>query len=77
LLDGQFMLALQWNPFGVPVAFILLFAPLWIARDFALRSDSFFRFYQKVESRLSKWGIALPLITLVLANWIWNYYKGY
>jgi hypothetical protein len=77
LLGGQLVEAVQWNPFGVPVTLILLFAPLWIARDFALRSDSFFRFYQKAESRLNKWGIALPLIALVLANWIWNFYKGY
>ena len=77
LLQGQVWEAIQWNPFGVPVAIIMIAAPFWIVRDYALKSDSFFRFYQKAESKLSKAGIALPLIAAVLANWIWNYYKGY
>ena len=77
LLQGQVLEAIQWNPFGLPVAIIMIVAPLWIARDYLVKADSFFRFYQKGESKLSKAGIALPLIAMVLANWIWNYYKGY
>jgi hypothetical protein len=77
LLQGQVWEAIQWNPFGLPVAIIMVVVPLWIARDYVVKADSFFRFYQKAELKLSRTGIALPLIAMVLANWIWNYYKGY
>jgi hypothetical protein len=43
-----------------------------------LRSrDTFFRAYHRAEKALSTRGIAIALVALVLANWIWNYYKGY
>lgn len=77
LLQGRVWEAIQWNPFGLPVAIIMMGAPLWIIRDYIWKSDSFFLFYQKAELKLRKVGIALPLIALVLANWIWNYYKGH
>jgi hypothetical protein len=77
LLQGEWGLALQLNPFGLPVLLIMLVAPVWIGMDLLKRSDSFFRMYQAVERKLSAKGIALPLIALIVANWIWNIYKGY
>ena len=77
LLSGHIMEAIQWNPFGFPVALIMMVAPVWIVCDFLVGSDSFFRLYKRAELKLSAAGIALPLIVLVLVNWIWNYYKGY
>jgi hypothetical protein len=41
------------------------------------KSDSFFRAFRRTEQAISKRGIVIALIALVVANWIWNFYKGY
>jgi hypothetical protein len=42
-----------------------------------LSKGSFFRAFGVIEMKLSSRGLAIALIALVIANWIWNYYKGY
>jgi hypothetical protein len=64
------------NPFGYLIAFILLAAPLWILVDLCRRSQTLFDFYQKAEKFLRRPAVAIPLILLVLVNWIWNITKG-
>jgi hypothetical protein len=77
LTQGKVVEALMLNPFGLVVMLIMVIAPVWIARDAALRSDSFWRFYVASEKRLSRPAIAIGLLLLVVANWIWNISKGY
>ena len=76
LIKGDFTGALNLNPLGYLVAFIMLVAPIWIIADTIMRSKTLFDLYQKTETYLKKPKIAIPLILLLIINWIWNIIKG-
>lgn len=76
LSKGDFIGALNLNPIGYLVALIMLVAPIWIIADTIMRSNTLFAFYQKTETYLKKRKIAIPLILLLIINWIWNITKG-
>jgi len=76
LAQGEWLAALLVNPLGYLVALIMLVTPLWILADLLYRSDSFFRFYKKAEEYLKRPRYAVPLLFLVLINWLWNISKG-
>jgi len=76
ILKGDFVGALLWNPFGLIIISVLILAPLWILYDIVLRKDSLLQVYNYSEIFLRKKWIAIPLIFLVILNWIWNIYKG-
>jgi hypothetical protein len=75
LLHGSISGAWQLNPIGFLIAAVLIVAPVWIGSDLLRRRDTFYRFYQQTEKIIRKPTIALPLILLVLMNWIWNITK--
>lgn len=70
-LTGSFL----FNPFGIIVSFALLVLPFWIGFDLATKRKSFYEAYNKMEVALKQKKIAIPLIILVVLNWIWNIYK--
>jgi hypothetical protein len=75
-LQGNFVASLQMNPFGIIVAILIVIAPIWILFDVFTKKEAFYFWYKKTETIIrTKW-IAIPLIILVLLNWIWNIYKG-
>jgi len=76
LTKGNFVEALGLNPIGYLVALIMLVAPIWIVADMIFRDNSLFKCYQKIENQLKKPKYAIPLILLVIINWIWNIKKG-
>lgn len=76
LLQGHWQEALFWNPLGFLLFAFLLIVPIWILRDLFVRSDSLFRFYSLTEKTLQKRVVSIPLIALVVANWIWNIVKN-
>ena len=76
LIKGNFVEAFDLNPIGYIVALIMLIAPVWIIVDIILRNNSLFVCYQKIESHLKKPKYAIPLILLVIINWILNITKG-
>lgn len=76
LTQGNFIQALNMNPMGVIIAIIMLISPVWIIADLITRRKTFFDFYLKVESYLKRPRYAIPLILLVIINWIWNIAKG-
>lgn len=76
LTKGYFVEAFDLNPIGYIVALIMLTAPVWIVADLILKNNSLFKCYQKVEDYLKKPKYAIPLILLVIINWIWNIIKG-
>jgi hypothetical protein len=75
LLNGDVLQALYLNPFGFIVLSIMFAAPVWILSDLLRKKDTLFGFYQKTEARLRMPGLAIPLVSLVIINWIWNIYK--
>lgn len=76
LVKGNFSDALQINPLGYIVAIIMVLIPIWILIDIAIKKKTLFEFYQKMETYLIKPKVAIPLIGLVIINWIWNITKG-
>lgn len=76
LVEGHWMSSLLINPLGLPLAIFLLTAPLWILADLFTGRSTFFNFYSATENYLKKPWVAIPLIALVVINWIWNINKG-
>ena len=73
--QGNFIASLQTNPFGVIVALLMIISPVWILFDLITKRETFYFWYKKTEQIITiKW-IAIPLVLLVLLNWIWNIYK--
>jgi hypothetical protein len=76
LTKGNFVDALSTNPIGLLIAIIMLIAPVWIIKDVIQGNNSLFSFYQSIEKQLKKPKYAIPLILLIIINWIWNINKG-
>lgn len=75
LFEGEIVKSLLLNPFGILVAGIMVLSPGWIIWDAITQKQSFYNFYISVEKLIKKKKIAIPLIALVLINWVWNIYK--
>lgn len=73
---GNIVTSMLLNPFGVIVAIIMTMSPIWIAYDFFSKKESFYQFYRKFEDLLQQKKVYLPLLILVLINWIWNINKN-
>lgn len=76
LIKGDFIEAFKINPIGYLVITIMVIAPVWIIADTIKRTNTLFNFYQTIEIYLKKPKIAIPMILLVVINWIWNITKG-
>lgn len=76
LTNGNFVEAFNLNPIGYIVAIIMLITPVWIAADVTFKNNSLFKCYQIIENHLKNPKYAIPLILLVIINWIWNISKG-
>jgi hypothetical protein len=76
LTKGNLNEAFNSNPIGYLVAIIMLVAPLWILADIAMKTNTLLESYHKIETYLKRPKFAIPLIMIVLINWIWNITKG-
>ena len=76
LFTGNFLEAFRINPLGYVVVIIMLFTPLWITFDIITKRKTLVAFYQKSEIFLKRPHVAIPLILLIIINWIWNITKG-
>lgn len=76
LLNGDLVGAVLINPLGILAAMFLLIIPIWIALDLLLQKSSLQRCYLKAESVVRRRAVAIPLILIVVLNWIWNITKG-
>jgi hypothetical protein len=76
LLDGHVGSALFINPLGFLIAVLMVLLPVWILMDILRKRNSFYTFYQQAEKLLRTPKFAIPLVTLVLLNWIWNITKN-
>lgn len=75
MFNGEIVKALFLNPFGIIVASIMVVSPSWIIWDTVTKKQSFYNFYIETEKLIRKKEIAIPLIVLVILNWVWNIYK--
>ncbi|MDN3678291.1 DUF2752 domain-containing protein [Flavobacterium paronense] len=75
LFQGRIIQSVVLNPFGILVAIMMFFFPLWVMTDIVLKKETFYFWYKKTEATIRKPWLASILILLVLLNWIWNIYK--
>jgi hypothetical protein len=76
LLDGRLDAAFYWNPIGFLLVAIMVICPLWILFDMGSGKETFKMAYLRMELFIRQKNISISLVVLVLANWIWNIYKG-
>ncbi|HMS29923.1 MAG TPA: DUF2752 domain-containing protein [Saprospiraceae bacterium] len=76
LTKGDFIGAFNINPIGYLVAIIMIIVPIWILADTVSNTKTLFDSYQKTEAYLKRPKIAIPLILLIIINWVWNITKG-
>lgn len=76
ITNGEFKNAVLINPLGYLIACIMIILPTWIALDLISKRNSLLYTYKKAEQYLSKPNVAVPLILLVILNWIWNISKS-
>lgn len=76
LLHGDLSSAWFYNPLGYFIALVMLITPVWLIYDISLKKQSLLSFYIQIEAYLNKPRIAIPLVALVIINWIWNIIKG-
>lgn len=76
LLHGNLVQSVYINPLGIPVALIMTITPFWILFDILAGKSTLLKFYGRFEEILRKPGFAIPIVILVLINWIWNITKG-
>lgn len=75
IFKGAFQEALWLNPIGFLVAFVLIISPIWMAFDTFSQRNTLEQAYEIAEKTLRKPTVFIPLILLLLANWIWNLQK--
>lgn len=75
ILNGEWTEALTTNPLGYLAATLLLVTPAWICLDLILDTDSLWRTYNTTISLIQRRAVYVPLVMLLLANWIWNIMK--
>jgi Protein of unknown function (DUF2752) len=75
-LQGDIVASFLMNPFGIIVALLMVIAPILILFDIITKKENFYFWYIKTEKIIRNKWIAIPLILLVILNWIWNLYKG-
>jgi hypothetical protein len=75
LLQLDWKRAIDDNPLGFVLLAGLLVLPFWMIYDFAAMRSTFYNFYTLAEAYARKRWVAIPLIALVMANWMWSIYK--
>lgn len=76
LAEGDFVGSVLLNPVGLILAVVMLVTPFWLMYDVVTKKDTLLVNYKKAESTIKIRWVSIVLILLVLANWIWNIYKG-
>ncbi len=76
IVKGDFFNAIAINPLGLVLAVVLLILPFWLLYDVSKKKETLLLFYIKAEKKLKKKQLAIPLILLIIVNWVWNIYKG-
>lgn len=54
----------------------MVIVPVWLLYDVISKKDTLYSNYRKFENTIKIRWVAIVLILLILANWIWNIQKG-
>src|SRR6187551_2412091 len=77
IAHGDVQQAALINPLGFVATLFLVLIPCWLLYDVVSKRRSLFHTYARAEQiiKTKRW-VALPLILLVLMNWMWNIIKS-
>jgi len=75
ILHGDYMEALLLNPLGYIGMILIIVTSILMFIDWVRKSDFLLSFYLISENKLKQKAISIPLIVLLLMNWIWNITK--
>jgi len=75
ILSGDISESLLLNPFGMIIISIMVLSPFLILYDVLKGKQYVYSLYHRIELVLKRKLVAIPMIFLVLINWIWNIYK--
>ena len=77
LLQGCIQEGILLNPLGLIAIALLLIIPIWILTDIFLQKQSLIYVYTRAEKKIKGHrSVYLPLIVLIVLNWVWNIAKG-
>jgi len=76
ILKGDFIQGIITNPLGLVISVIMLITPAWLIGDLLTGKKTLHQFYLRAEKVLNKKKVFIPLIVLILCNWVWNIYKN-
>ncbi len=76
IMQGEFNAAIHINPMGYVVAGFMIILPLWIISDKISKKQTLYNVYRKTEKVLKKPALYIPIIFIVLLNWLWNINKA-
>ncbi|WP_196890928.1 DUF2752 domain-containing protein [Aureivirga marina] len=64
-----------FNPLGILYAFLLIVIPVFVCIDLIFKKSFVYQSYHSILEQLKNKKISIPLILLLILNWIWNIYK--
>jgi hypothetical protein len=76
LINGNLSKSVYYNPLGIVMFLFMIILPIWIIVDLITKQQSLWTMYTITIMFLQRKIVAIPMITLVTANWIWNIVKG-
>lgn len=74
LFKGDFFQSIMWNPLAIVVNIMAITAILWMSYNLIFTKEP--SFDKIIRRKISPLYIIL-IVLIVIANWIWNFYKGY
>ena len=75
ILHGNIQQALFINPLGIIVFLLMLLLPIWSIIDLVRNKRSLYHYFLIFENSIKQKRIAIPLVLLLVINWLWNIYK--
>jgi uncharacterized protein with PQ loop repeat len=77
LAHGDVQEAAWINPFGFIAVLFLLLIPCWLIYDLLTKQRTLFTSYVRAEEIIkTKTWVYVPMIVIVLINWVWNISKN-
>lgn len=76
LVEGDVKMSFLENPIGILLVSFILLGPPWIVWDYLSGNATFMYWYERTEKLIRRPGVAVVIIGLIVANWIWNIMKG-
>jgi Protein of unknown function (DUF2752) len=72
LMHGNIYDSILLNPLALVTNLLIIVSVIWMIADIVRKKETYFTFLKKDGN----WKILLPILIIILLNWIWNISKG-